>query len=307
MQKIINAVLEAEKYGRLLHLEDVSGLSGDKLIGLLQRCARSASEDAEGVYLEVGVYKGLSLCSVAASSPNLMCYGIDNFSQFNANKSNLDCVKERLSKYANDNGVIINADYEDALLNLPRHIGKRKVSVYFIDGPHDYRSQYLCLDFMRPHLADNAVIIIDDSNYEHVRQTNYDWLKSNPSYALLYEAYTRCHPDKMPDDLRKDSLAGWWNGVNVIVSDPDDVFLREYPPVNRDRTRYFNEHLVHTLKYAELAPNLLCNFNNKMLSMIISMARLQYSSMSSKKFCDRMPHKNTYSEDLTVGKLAKFK
>ena len=94
---------------------------------------------------------------------------------FDPEKKNLSIVEERLTKLQLDNAFIINNDYEDALENLRHTIGDKKIGVYFIDGPHDYRSQLMCLELALPYLHEQAVIIVDDSNYRNVRQANRDF------------------------------------------------------------------------------------------------------------------------------------
>ena len=257
IKKLSAAIDDAEQQGRLLELENVTGLSGDKVIGLLQRCAQVMSKSNDACYLEIGVFQGLTLTSVAAAAPEFKCFGIDNFSQFDTDGQNRSIVERRLKDHTSGNGVLINADFEDALLSLQRYIGDRKIAVYFIDGPHDYRSQYLCLDFARKNLSTKSVIIVDDSNYEHVRRANHDWLKANSEFALLYEAYTPRHPRNMTPAMERDARSGWWNGLNVIVHDSDNSLERIYPPVDASRERYFNDHLLHAARYVELAPQLL--------------------------------------------------
>ena len=47
---------------------------------------------------------------------------------------------------------------------------------------------------------------------------------------------------------------GWWNGINVLIRDPDNAFDEFYPPTHRSRLLYENDHLVHSDRYASLAP-----------------------------------------------------
>jgi hypothetical protein len=221
IKEISDAIDECEKQGRLIELEGVTGLSGDKIVGFLQRCARIAMKSKNACYLELGVFQGLTLTSVATAVPSMTCFGIDDFSQFDADGENRSKVERRLKEHTSGNGNLINADFEDALLSLRRHIGDKEVALYFVDGPHDYRSQYLSLDFSREHLSNEAVIVVDDSNYEHVRRANRDWLRANPDFSLLYEAYTSCHPGNMSSVMERAARSGWWNGINVIVRDPN--------------------------------------------------------------------------------------
>ena len=190
IKKIID---KSEDIGLEKKAKDLSGFSGEKLIGTLQRLMQYHNFLNSGCYLEIGVFQGLTLLSVASVIKGNV-YGIDNFSQFDQHNENYNLVIERAKSNDLTNINIINCDYEDALENLNSYIGDQKIGVYFIDGPHDYRSQLVCLQLAKFYLSKYAVIIVDDSNYEHVRLANRDFLLANPEFKLLYEAYTDCQP-----------------------------------------------------------------------------------------------------------------
>ena len=300
IQEISAAINESEKQGRLIELEGVTGLSGDKLVGLLQRCAQIVMNADNACYLELGVFQGLTLTSVATAVPSMMCFGIDNFSQFDPDGENRSIVEQRLNKHTSGNSSLINADFEEALLSLRQYIGDREVALYFIDGPHDYRSQYISLDFARQYLSNEAIVLVDDSNYEHVRRANHDWLKANPDFALLYEAYTPSHPSNMTEDSERVVRLGWWNGINVIVRDPHTSLERIYPPVDSSRERYFNDHFVHPARYAELAPELLNAVAAPFPLFLLKLARVLFK----RKCGERFSSMNTYSKNLKTPRKA---
>ena len=229
----------------------LTGFSGEKLMHCLQGFTRALC-DKDTVYVEIGVFQGLTLLSNAAANPGIDCFGIDNFSLFNEGKGNFALVQERMRKLAVTNATIINADYEEALHYLSSHIGGRKVGVFFVDGPHDYRSQLLPLLLAKPYLADNCVIVVDDSNYAHVRQANGDFLRSEPDFALLFEAYTRAHVANLAPAEKAEVAAGWWNGVNVMVRDPSRLVPRAFPPEHAKHL-YVESHETFRHEFAELA------------------------------------------------------
>lgn len=252
LTKAKQAIEDANAKGLCQELENVSGFSGKKLVGTLQYLGQNLLVDNE-CYLEIGVFQGMTLLSVAKANPGLSCYGIDNFSQFDPDGGN----KRLITKRANSNGInnynLIESDFEDAIDSLSKTLQGKKVGLYFVDGPHDYRSQLICLEFMKPYLSENALIVVDDSNYRHVRLANSDFIKSNPEYTLLYESYTNCHPKNAKTDM-SDYKDGWWNGVNIIVRDVENNLDKICPTTERDRTLYFNEHIVESAKYSYLAP-----------------------------------------------------
>jgi predicted O-methyltransferase YrrM len=257
LDDIIKVIQESEKNAFLKGTNDVelAGFSGTKLLGTLQGLVELFSTQGNTCYLEIGVFQGLTLCLSSLACPNFTCYGIDNFAFFDPGKKNMSIVQERIQKLQLNNTHLINQDYEEALENLRTYIEEKKIGVYFIDGPHDYRSQLMCLQLALPYLHEQAVIIVDDSNYRHVRQANRDFLVTHPEYKLIFEAYTPCHPQNMTSEQEQQARKGWWNGVNIIVRDPEQKLSPMYPPTERSRELYENEHIIHSSKFAELAPN----------------------------------------------------
>lgn len=249
--RILDCLKSAETGPPIPGNDLLTGFSGAKLIAMLQNLASRFCDEENG-YLEIGVYQGLSLLSVAMACPGTRAFGIDNFAFFDRDGKNLEIVNERMQNLGIGNAAIINEDYEDALEDLDRRTGNRKIGLCFIDGPHDYRSQLMCLLLVRQYLAGDAVIVVDDSNYRHVRQANSDFLKTNPGFRLVFEAYTRAHPSNLSPVEKEEAMMGWWNGVNVIVKDIEGKFSPMYPPTLRDRTLFENDHFIHTVKLPEV-------------------------------------------------------
>ncbi len=259
IEQIRHVIEQADEHGLLdasaQHV--LTGYSGKKIIGMLQGLVALFAGSTDTCYLEVGVFQGLTLLSVAATSPTFPCYGIDNFAYFDPEKKNLNLVQERRAKLHLDNAHIINKDYEDALEALPEDLDNRQVALYFVDGPHDYRSQLMCLQLALPYLHNQAVIVVDDANYQHVRQANRDFLVTHQDFKLLFEAYTPAHPANMDEAGEAQMREEWWNGINVIVKDPDNLLPPMYPPTERSRRLYENEHIIHAAAQAEYAPQAL--------------------------------------------------
>jgi tetratricopeptide (TPR) repeat protein/predicted O-methyltransferase YrrM len=255
-QTFLEAILETETQGllRITNQEILTGFSGEKVMGILQRFSTLFSQVENTCYLEVGVFQGLTLLSVASACPSISCYGIDNFAQFDQDKKNYSIIIKRKKELGVKNARLINQDYENALSHLAKYIGDQKVGVYFVDGPHDYRSQLMCLELILPYLHEKALIIIDDCNYLHIRQANYDFLVTHPEYKLLFETYTRCHPNHMTPEENQEVRKGWWNGINVLVRDINNELDPLFPMTERDRTVFVNEHSVHAHFLADLVP-----------------------------------------------------
>lgn len=251
LKKIID---ESDKGGVLNSSKSLTGLSGHKITGLMQRLG-SLLDPKEEVYLEIGVFQGLSLLSFGLANPEIDSFGIDDFSQCDPNQENLTIVNERIKELKLKNISLINNDYEKATTNLAATLGGKKIGLFFIDGPHDYRSQLMCLLLFKPYLSKNALILVDDSNYLHVRQANMDFLVTNPEYKLIFEAYTEGHPHALDADKREQANLGYWDGINLMLNDPDGKIKPMYPPIFEDKTLFYNEHNVLSAKYADCAPD----------------------------------------------------
>ena len=253
LSKIVEAIRSAESKGLLVESDGLSGFSGTKLIGALQRLARLQT-DAQRCYVEVGVFQGLTLLSVAnAIREQGTAFGIDNFAFFDPENENKGLVERRRDHLQLENAHLIDLDYEDALHGIQEHIGDQKMGLYFVDGPHDYRSQLVCLLFALPHLTDDAVIIVDDCNYRHVRQANADFLRSHPEFRLVYQSYEPAHPQNLSEADRNLARRSWWNGVNIMVRDTSGSLPAFYPPTHRSRALYENEHSIHSERFPEAA------------------------------------------------------
>lgn len=293
-KKIFTAITEATEHGMLKESNGVlTGFSGECMIGALQRFVKSTLNE-HTCYLEVGVYQGLTLLSVAQSVQEYDVFGIDNFAYFDKDGKNYGIAMDRMKKLNISNAHIINEDYEDALEQLEHYLQGKKVGVYFIDGPHDYRSQLMCLALIKPYLAENAVIIVDDSNYRHVRQANRDYLMMDRSLKLFYESYTPEHPLNTDAGNRAELQKTWWNGVNIIVTDPDNELKEMYPPTLRSRTLFENGHAIHSSKHPEVIP-FLFKLTDLMAPIVYRFSKLKHRDHVIKGKYTSM---NTYSDQL---------
>ena len=260
IERVFEAIRDTEANGLMTDRREdgLSGISGLKTVGLLQRLAQLFAGDADACYLEIGVFQGLTLVSTALEAPDVACFGIDNFATLDPDGKNQAIVRERLARFGVANAALIDADFEVALEGLDAHLGGRKVGVYFVDGPHDYRSQLVCLLAGLRHLHERAVIVIDDANYPDVRWSTKDFLTGHPEFKMVFDAYSPAHPANMSGEEKAIHEAGWLNGVQVLVRDPDGSLPDMAPPTDpSERALFLNEWLAHRLRLAELAPEAL--------------------------------------------------
>lgn len=287
--------------------KNISGLSGRKLCNAL--CGFTKNMGEENIYLEIGVYKGLTLLTNAASNPEVKCIGIDNFSLFNENHSNKDIVLNQIKELKLKNVELIDLDFEEALDNLKNHIDpNKKIGVFFIDGPHDYRSQLISLMKIKNYLAEDCVIIIDDANYVHVRQATKDFLSTESEFKLLCEAYTKAHVANLSDLDKKEVIDGWWNGVNIIVRDLKNDLKINLPNIEKEyRDFNFYTHDLMRSKYVEINHILVNHLiklnedkqNNELLISKIKSLLKKHNNKYPKRYINQ----NTYSENLNKFKV----
>lgn len=304
-----NSILDANETGQMLGTKNnvLDGFSGESLVGCLQRFTRYFSGKDDTCYMEIGIFQGLTLLSTSLANPDIACFGVDNFVLFNEGKANHKIVLDRKERLGISNVCILNMDFEEALDNLDKHLGDHKIGVLFVDGAHDYRSQLVSLLKAKRYLAKESVIIIDDSNYAHVRQANADFLAADHDFALFFEAYTPAHPANMDANAKEQALKGWWNGVNILVYDPQQLLPRNFPYTG-SKERFFGSHDVFRHEFAEAAIDALryCSFfmdeddsaeqgAKEKLRKILQELRTKYSG--------RFPFQNTESSGLPVFKL----
>lgn len=315
VENVLNAIRETEANGLKTDRrpDGLSGISGAKTVGLLQRLVGLFEGCDDICYLEVGVFQGLTLISAALEAPGLDCFGIDNFATLDPEGVNLGIVRERMAKFGTTNAQLINEDFEAALETLGSHIGGRKVGVYLVDGPHDYRSQLICLTLIKPFLAEDAVIVIDDANYPDVRWSTRDFLLGHHDFRMAFDAYSAGHPANLDAEVKARFEAGWLNGVNVLVRDSDHLLDDMLPPVsNHERRLFLNEWLAHRLRLSELAPEALVladaviegDAAAEAASKIkLSEAHATYGDLFEGRYADR----NMYSIGLTEGRINRLR
>ena len=114
---LVQCIEDAIAFGPLRAETSLEGLNGGKTIGALQRIAEIQSREELG-YLEVGVFRGLTLLSAAMVMEGRFALGIDNFSQFDPKGKNLEVVQNGIARLGLENVRLLNRDYEDGLESL---------------------------------------------------------------------------------------------------------------------------------------------------------------------------------------------
>jgi protein O-GlcNAc transferase len=178
-------------------LEAVGGLARENNLALLNLAASCLGPGES--YVEVGSFKGLSL--IAAMLGNTGDFvGIDNFSLGGGSRRLLEANLRR-------HGLSGHTVFESDAFTLLRRgvLGDRRVGVYYYDAAHDYRAQLRGLRLIEPYLVDDALLIVDDTDWEQVARAMRDYLAGQPRAELAVKL-----------DGKDLGQPWWWEGVHVL-------------------------------------------------------------------------------------------
>jgi hypothetical protein len=94
----------------------------------------------------------------------------------------------------------------DAFRLLPRGAVPGPVGVYFYDGAHTRLAQWLALAVAEPLLADEALVVIDDTSWPQVDKATRHYVRRHPGYELIYDL-----------EADQDGNSRWRDGVKVFA------------------------------------------------------------------------------------------
>ncbi|MBD2541300.1 tetratricopeptide repeat protein [Coleofasciculus sp. FACHB-SPT36] len=256
-------------------LDQVQGMTTANVMQLLNFAVECMEPDE--IYCEIGCYQGSTLIGALLDHPERMAYAVDNFSEFDQSGENLDKLINNLSSFdIQDRVYFCNQDFEEFLLELREINPDDKIGVYLYDGAHDYRSQLLGLLLIKPFLAEKALIIIDDSNWEAVRQANWDFMAANPECELLLELLT-------PGD----GYHTFWNGIQVLSWDANKKANYSWNTFSKMRRKSVIQ-AIYELQFIGKNERELDNLYQEALSLH---EKGQFLA-AEKKYCDFIRAKN---------------
>jgi len=178
-------------------LEAVGGLARENNLALLNLAASLLGPGES--YVEVGSFKGLSLIAAMLGNTGEFV-GIDDFSLGGGSRRRLDA---NLRRYGLRGYTILEGDAFTLLRQGA--LGDRRVGVYYYDAAHDYRSQVRGLRLIEPYLADDALLIVDDTDWEQVARAMRDYLLGQPRATPLVSL-----------DGKDRGQPWWWEGVQIL-------------------------------------------------------------------------------------------
>jgi hypothetical protein len=176
----------------------VPGMATENKLVLLNRAVRHLGPGE--VYVEIGCWQGLSLAGALATHASAIAYACDDFSEFGGPRAAL--LHTLATRTAPGQVRFHDTDFRRFLAEAPW--APARVGVYFYDGGHDFDDQFVALQRILPHLAKDAVVVVDDTNWRHVRAANRLFAAHVPGFELVRDLRTR-----------SPFAPTWWNGVQV--------------------------------------------------------------------------------------------
>jgi len=164
-------------------------------------------------YLEVGSWKGSTAVSCGFGNNDIDMCLIDNWSEFGGPEDEFreNINKMRLSGDSElpENKVRIHSE-DFRTVKLPDDI---KYNVYLFDGPHEFEDQRDGLELMLPFLEDEFIFIVDDWNWDRVKQGTTAAINNS---KLNVKFFTTIETNQCPDS-NGGSRSAWHNGYFIGV------------------------------------------------------------------------------------------
>jgi hypothetical protein len=155
-------------------------------------------------YLEVGTWKGSSVCAAMfENTSNVVC--IDNWSEFGGPK------EEFLVNFNKFKGNNFATFYERDCFSIDP-LSLPKFNIYMYDGNHTEDSHFKSISHFLPCLEDIFIFIVDDWNWETVRNGTKNAISQN-NLKVLFEKEVRLSFDESTTH----STETWWNGIYVCI------------------------------------------------------------------------------------------
>lgn len=159
-------------------------------------------------YLEIGVWKGSSTCAAMCDNKMTNCLAIDNWSEFGGPKNEF---MKYFNKYKGENNAtFIESDCWDIDVSK---LGK--FNIYMYDGDHTEKSHFEALNYYLSCLDNEFIYMIDDWNWESVRNGTINSIKEN-NCEILYQKEIRTTDDNTHPKICGQN-SDWHNGISIFV------------------------------------------------------------------------------------------
>jgi hypothetical protein len=188
------------KLNELEPLSTIEGMNSPAIQHTLQLAA-SLLRDTDEAYFEVGCFNGSSLYAASRYNNDIIKYACD-LKKTEKLEGNIKYI-ENLSFFEHD---FFSLDLEQVL--------KHKIGVFYYDGMHEYENLINALTKIEPYLADRAIVLIDDIEFNRTYNACRDFFKRPENvdrWTIVHEFWT---PDKFVS-VTKGYKDSWWNGLTI--------------------------------------------------------------------------------------------
>jgi len=180
-----------------LLIECIPGLSTQNVLAILNLAASLIARDE--TYLEIGTWKGLSLVAAALGHRGDFV-ALDDFSRSGSSAPELRAYLDQIglgkvTVVEGDAAALLGADILDGL----------RVGACYRDASHVYNDQLEILKLLERHLADDALVICDDADWDPVAAACDDYIARSPGAELL-----------MALPGRRRGFPQWWHGLRLV-------------------------------------------------------------------------------------------
>jgi predicted O-methyltransferase YrrM len=181
--------------------DEVQNLARENNLALLNLAASCLGPGE--AYVEVGVYHGASLIAAMLGNEDKRFVGIDSFA---FRDTSLEKIKANLARYDLSVPKIVVGDAFELVPGGA--LDGTKVGVWYYDAAHSFDAQVEGLRIAEPHLAEGALLIADDTDWDDVDRAMDAYLAEQPCARriLTIDGSTRGAPQ-------------WWEGMQVLVWD----------------------------------------------------------------------------------------
>jgi hypothetical protein len=182
----------------------VTGYTTPAELAVLQASVKALPEGE--AYLEVGTFKGRSVCGALIDGTDHLIVAVENFQEFGMAGAearaelmdNLAAHTKGAPRFRLLEGDCFAELQDRAAVGEP-------VGVYFYDGAHTWLAHYLALGVAEHLLADEAVVLVDDATWPVVRRATLAYMKRHSGWKVL-RAF----------DAETDHDERWANGLLVV-------------------------------------------------------------------------------------------
>lgn len=185
-------------------VDSVGGFTSANELAVLNLAARLLPPDE--TYLEVGTFKGRSLCGAIQDAGDTTFHAVENYLEFGMlGLEARNELADNLARWGADADVrLVEADCFRAMAGT--ELVDRPVGVYFYDGAHTHLSHWLALGVAEPLLADEALVLVDDATWPMVQRAHRRYMGKHRGWALVRE-----WDAAVTDDPR------WANGLHALI------------------------------------------------------------------------------------------